>query len=52
MPILGRQLLSTEFSGGNQAGQANYTLRKLGFEVVRKGDSNMSVSFTMKRRRI
>src|SRR5262249_21004021 len=34
-----RPLLPGDFSGGEAPGQANYVLRKLGFTVVRKGES-------------
>src|SRR5262249_46859778 len=34
--LLGRVLLPEEFSGGEAPGQANYVLRKLGFNVVKK----------------
>jgi putative restriction endonuclease len=38
--LIGRILKSDEFSGGEAPGQANYVLRELGFDVVRKiGDS-------------
>ena len=37
--FLGRVLLPEEFSGGEAPGQANFVLRKLGFTVVRKGES-------------
>jgi hypothetical protein len=36
---LGRVLLPEEFSGGEAPGQANFVLRKLGFTIVRKGES-------------
>ena len=36
---LGRVLLPEEFSGSEAPGQANFVLRKLGFTVVRKGES-------------
>jgi hypothetical protein len=36
---LGRVLMPEEFSGGEAPGQANFVLRKLGFTVVRKDDS-------------
>ena len=36
---LGRILLPEEFSGGEAPGQANFLLRKLGFTVLRKGES-------------
>ncbi len=36
---LGRVLLPEEFSGGEAPGQANFVLRKLGFTVLRKGES-------------
>ena len=36
---LGRVLLPEEFSGGEAPGQANFVLGKLGFTVVRKGES-------------
>ena len=36
---LGRILLPEEFSGGEAPGQANFVLRKLGFTVVRKGET-------------
>ncbi len=36
---LGQVLLPEEFSGSEAPGQANFVLRKLGFTVVRKGES-------------
>jgi hypothetical protein len=36
---LGRILMPEEFSGGEAPGQANFVLRKLGFTVVRKSES-------------
>jgi hypothetical protein len=36
---LRRVLLPEEFSGGEAPGQANFVLRKLGFTVVRKGET-------------
>ena len=36
---LGRILMPEEFSGGEAPGQANFVLRKLGFTVLRKGES-------------
>src|SRR5271165_1037221 len=39
---LGRVLLPEEFSGGEAPGQANFVLRKLGFTVFRKGESEPS----------
>jgi hypothetical protein len=36
---LGRVLLPDEFSGGEAPGQANFVLRKLGFTVVKKSES-------------
>ena len=36
---LDRVLLPEEFSGSEPPGQANFVLRKLGFTVVRKGES-------------
>lgn len=36
---LGRLLPPEEFSGGEAPGQANFVLRKLGFTVVTKGES-------------
>jgi hypothetical protein len=36
---LGRVLMPEEFSGGEAPGQANFMLRKLGFTVVRKDES-------------
>jgi 5-methylcytosine-specific restriction protein A len=36
---LGRVLMPEEFSGGEAPGQANFVLRKLGFTVVRKDES-------------
>jgi hypothetical protein len=36
---LGRLLRPDEFSGGEAPGQANFVLRKLGFTVVRKGET-------------
>src|SRR5438270_12445914 len=36
---LGRVLMPEEFSGGEAPGQANFVLRKLGFTVVQKGES-------------
>src|SRR5262250_3320011 len=36
---LGRVLLPEEFSGGEAPGQANFVLRKLGFTVVKKGET-------------
>ena len=36
---LGRVLLPEKFSGGEAPGQANFVLRKLGFTVLRKGES-------------
>jgi hypothetical protein len=36
---LGRVLRPEEFSGGEAPGQANFVLRKLGFNVVRKGEA-------------
>jgi len=35
---IGRILQPSEFSGGEGPGQANFVLRKLGFNVVRKGE--------------
>ncbi len=35
---IGRILQPEEFSGGEAPGQANFVLRKLGFNVVKKGD--------------
>jgi|688.fasta_scaffold58762_3 hypothetical protein len=37
---IGRMLTPEEFSGGEAPGQANYVLRKLGFNVIRKGDED------------
>lgn len=37
---IGRMLTPEEFSGGEAPGQANYVLRKLGFNVVRKGEED------------
>ena len=39
---MGRILLPEEFSGGEAPGQANFVLRKLGFTVLRKGESEPS----------
>jgi hypothetical protein len=39
---LGRILRPEEFSGGEAAGQANFVFRKLGFTVLRKGESEPS----------
>jgi hypothetical protein len=36
---LGRLLRPDEFSGGEALGQANFVLRKLGFTVIRKGET-------------
>src|SRR5581483_8449290 len=36
--LLGKVLQPSEFSGGQTPGQANDVLRKLGFNVVRKGE--------------
>jgi hypothetical protein len=36
--LTGRVLHHNEFSGGEAPGQANYVLRRLGFNVVRKGE--------------
>jgi hypothetical protein len=37
---IGRILTPEEFSGGEAPGQANYVLRKLGFNVIRKRDED------------
>jgi hypothetical protein len=37
--LRGQPLRPEDFSGGEAPGQANYVLRKLGFTVVRKGES-------------
>jgi hypothetical protein len=48
--LLGRILTPEEFSGSEAPGQANFVLRKLGFTVVRKGESeeeaNTSLDWT------
>jgi hypothetical protein len=43
---MGRVLMPEEFSGGEAPGQANFVLRKLGFTVVRKGESEQETEAT------
>ena len=38
--FLGRILMPDEFSGGEAPGQANFVLRKLGFNVISKGNAD------------